>query len=657
MIADVLIFRGVDTFYSYSVPSTLLVSVGQSVKVPLGRYAVSGVVMKLHNQHPEGITLKPIIGLDEKKPVLTENLVELIIWLSAYYHTTPYKAYQTIVSQKRPRILTTTPPQLIYNPPQYTLNADQLLAIDTIKNSKDSCFYLFGITGSGKTEVYMQLAYQCQLNNQGVLILVPEIALTPQFTTVFSSRFGDIISVIHSGLTAKEKDIEWQRIKDGHATIVIGPRSAIFAPVKQLGLIVVDEEHEPTYKQDTHPRYDAKVIAEHRRGVCQATLIYGSATPSIETFSRTSSNNPSRFSNIHLLRLDYRATGQLLPSVDIIDMKKVFESGHKELISPQLMTLIQDRIHKKEKVMILLNRRGYAPYVACQKCGNVHVCTECKLSYTYHRDKFFRCHRCDITAPITNTCPTCKSNQLAFTGAGTQKIELMLRRTFPDASILRLDKDSAKKSNDIDALLTQFKQSGDVLIGTQLIAKGHHIESVTLVGVLGVDTLLNMPDFRSAERSFQLVTQVAGRAGRGKKLGHVIVQTVHPEHFALQHARGHHYEDFYQEEMSYRRPFDYPPYRTLINIIFSSTSQTELTKTTNRYQKWFEGFKTDYHEHIQIIGPKPAPFEFIRNHYRWNCLLKIDHAFAKSLKQKLAQLPSAKKEVRVMIDFDPFNIL
>ncbi|RAP33627.1 primosomal protein N' [Candidatus Marinamargulisbacteria bacterium SCGC AG-410-N11] len=655
LIANILIHRGVNQLYSYQVPENLIsdITIGRQVKVPFGRFPVNGLVMSL-SKDPVDHPLKPIIDTLKKKPLIPEPLIDLIEWFYNHYQTTPFKAYQTIIGTRNIRKLNDPKPSPNVTPPPYSLNTEQNNAIKTILKQKGSYHeaFLHGITGSGKTEVYMQLAETIRNDQKQVLILVPEIALTPQFTRNFTQRFGESISVIHSNLTAKEREIEWNKINEGHISIVIGPRSAIFAPLSNLGLIVIDEEHESTYKQENHPRYDTHSVARKRAKNHNALLVFGSATPSIDTYFHC-----QKESGIKLLELPNRVSGQPLPQITVIDRQEEAENGIYQLISPTLQKAIQHRLIKKEKVLILINRRGYAPYCKCQRCETSLTCPSCNLNYTYHHDRTLRCHRCDRIEKVTSTCPKCKKNSIAFEGTGTQKVEMELKKLYPNANINRLDKDTAKNVTDMDNAISKFKDTGDILIGTQLIAKGHHIESVTLVGVLGIDTSLSIPDFRSSERAFNLITQVAGRAGRGKKRGEVFVQTSNPHHYSITHAKTHNFKEFYKEECVYRQELFYPPYCSLINVIISSEDLKDTKAYAQKMGKYIKETLAQMKEEVPMLGPKPAPIEMVRKHYRWNILLKIETPKLEKIKAIFPKAPKPPSNVRSIIDFDPWQIL
>ena len=660
LIADIIIARGVNTVYSYTIPEDLIdqITSGTPVTVPLGRRQCAGTIAKLTTE-PSKKTLKqplkPITSIDKKRPVLPPQSMALIQWFQTYYQTTPFKALQTIISNRKYRELTepTTPPPLFETP--FTLTPNQKNAIATILDSTPPQeFLLHGITGSGKTEIYIQLAAAMQSQNKQTLILIPEIALTPQYTALFTHRFGEKLTVIHSGLTPKYRDIAWNKIHQNHVDIIIGPRSAAFTPMQRLGLIIVDEEHDPSYKQDTYPRYDIHHIIQFLAQHHHATIVLGSATPRIATLHTKQSKNT-------YIRLNERATGVPLPDVHIIDMAIEHRLHPGELLSQSLSNAIKDALSQNEKVMILLNRRGFAPTIICQSCHKYLTCPECQLSYTYHSDKKLRCHRCDTTIAVTNLCPHCNKSTLKFAGLGIQKIELHLNQKFPNASIIRLDKDTVKNVKEIDTLLTNFKQNGDILLGTQLIAKGHDIPNVNIVGVLGIDTTLNLPDFRSAEQTFQLLTQVAGRAGRAQKKGTVYIQTLQPTHYVFKHAHTHDTLGFFNEEIPFRKKLHYPPYCTLINLIISS-------KNTQDAQKWatqlhhlltqkLSPFENSQVEPLKIMPVKPCPFEKIRNHFRFHILLKCPLNTATTIKDQLATLDPPPKSVRLIIDFDAWQLL
>jgi primosomal protein N' (replication factor Y) len=429
--------------------------------------------------------------------------------------------------------------------------------------------------------------------------------------------------------------------------VVIGPRSALFAPLHELGLIVIDEEHDTSYKQDATPRYFTHSVASFIAKQKNALLVFGSATPALSSYYFYQ-KHPQQ-----LLEMNDRTNAKSLPEVSIINTQN--EPPSEAGITPSLELAIQEHLNKKEKVMILLNRRGYSPYILCQACKKPLLCPHCQLSLTYHQDKTFRCHRCEYMTPMTHTCPSCKKNRLGFLGTGIQKVESELIKRFSGAHILRLDRDTATTPKKMEAILNNFKESGDILIGTQLIAKGHDIESVTLVGVLGIDATLGLPDYTAPEKAFQLITQVAGRAGRGQKSGRVIVQTYQPDHYAIVHASRHDFKAFYEEELSYRKALFYPPFSQIFHFIFSGKQALLVKKEAQRF---YQKIRPLLDESVQCTGAMPAPIEKINNHYRWSIVMKIPLERAQALKITLKPLcvPSSSI-VKIIADFEPKSIL
>ena len=654
-IAQVLIFRGVENIYTYLLPENAdqTFSVGEHVEIPFGRSTAKGLIVKIEPDQKKIPNLKPILKTLPKLPIISAETLDFLFWFKDHYHLTPFKAYQTIMGSYKIKPVKIEESTIKTQDKAYDLNLEQEKIIDTVlKDKANTQYLLFGVTSSGKTEVYIQIAKKILNQKKNVLILLPEIALTPQIANIFKKRFGSKVAVIHSGLTPKQRSLEWNKIYQEHINIVIGPRSAVFAPLKNLGLIIVDEEHENTYKQENNPRYYTHTVAAFRSQTNQAKLIFGSATPSIEIYHHAHSAHP-----LKLLKLSKRVLDLPMPKVEIIDMKDEIAQGNKNIFSIKLLKQIKISLSKKEKVMILINRRGYAPYIICQKCGTIYSCPECNLSFTYHKDKKLRCHRCNIIKELTHLCPKCKTQSLYFSGLGIQKAETELIKIFPDHNIIRLDKDTAKTSEILEQMLTDFSQKGDILIGTQIIAKGHHFPEVTCVGVLGIDTVLGIPDFRSCERAFQLLTQVAGRAGRSHKKGKVFVQTYMPDHYIFQYAQKHDFEGFYEQEINFRKQLFYPPYSTLINILLSSPKEADLKIYSRELTQYITNAIQTKKLKIQIIGPKPAPIEKIKNYYRWHILLKCPPETEKEIKNILKHLPKPKSWVRLIIDFEPRSIL
>lgn len=650
LLADILIFRGVNTLYTYSIPAELsdTLQVGHTVNIPFGPSTTQGLVCEIRETEEENKRTKPIINCDFTTQKLSAEMVKLILWFSTYYCCSPHKAWQTVSGKRKvhdlPEFTPTPHPFKVFfelSPKQSTV-FDAIMAENAPKKT-----LIHGVTGSGKTELYMRVAKQLILSEKNCIILVPEIALTPQFQEQFTQRFGeDCIAILHSGMTKKQKELAHQKIQSGIINIVIGPRSAVFADLPNIGAIMIDEEHDGSYKQENHPRYHTQTIAERRCTDENARLILGSATPNIDTYFRYSAD-PDR----QVLTLSERVNSGDIPPVTLLDSA---EAG-SQIFHPELIRQIQSRIEKKEKCMLLINRRGYSPYIVCSKCGQHVACPECQLGMTYHNDKTFRCHRCFIKQKAHNFCSHCKEHSLSFAGLAIQKIEGEIAKQFQEATVYRLDKDNASTAKKLEKILKSFKKDGDILIGTQMIAKGHHIEDVTLVGVLGIDMTLNMPDFRAPERTFQLLTQVAGRAGRGKKKGQVFIQTRHARHYAIKASKTHGFMSFYEEELSYRKRSTYPPFSRLINIIFSATELTDLLKYAQDYHRYMQENTGDLS--CKMTPPRPAAIEKVNQHHRYHILFKLPDAEMAPLKTIIKKAPLPPKTVRCILDFDPQSLL
>jgi primosomal protein N' (replication factor Y) len=652
MQAEILVFRGVQELYTYAVPDALAadIQVGYFVQIPLGRYTTEGVIVALSTiENTPERPLKNIIGVLDGFLPLTPACIALIHWFSNYYVCTPYKAFQTVAGKRKRHPLNSensAKAPTFDNP--HKLNTEQAHAFNTIiKSTPLSQTLIHGVTGSGKTELYMHLAHAQIQDMNSSIILIPEIALTPQFRQQFNTRFGENnIEILHSGLTRKQKDLAHARIQAGEISIIIGPRSAIFATPPQLGLIIIDEEHDGSYKQENHPRYLTHEVAQFRSKAEGAKLVLGSATPNIDRYYTFDSDK-----NKTIVSLTQRVKNQTLPHVHILDSREV----GMNTLHPQMIKGIQNRIDKQEKSIILINRRGYSPYIVCQKCGQIESCPECQLGMTYHKDQTFRCHRCFVKKKAHNYCQNCKDHTLSFAGLAIQKIEMALRQNFPAATLYRLDKDSASTAKKLEKTLKQFNSNGDILLGTQMVAKGHDIHDVTLVGVLGIDMTLNLPDYRAPERTFQLLTQVAGRAGRGDKKGEVYVQTRQGMHYAIQASKTHDYHTFYTAEIAYRKKVNYPPFTRLINILFSSTDISTLLSYTQVMHLYLKSAKQL--SHVLMTPPRPAAIEKVKEHHRYTLLIKCNDTDYIEVKKQLKKAPTPPKQVRCIPDFDPQSLL
>lgn len=537
------------------------------------------------------------------------------------------------------------------------LTADQQTAVDAICDSIQSTdpqtFLLQGVTGSGKTEVYLRSIAETLANNQTALMLVPEISLTPQMVTRVKSRFGDLVAVLHSGLSNGERYDEWRRIERGEAKVVVGARSAAFAPLENIGLIIMDEEHESSYKQDETPRYHARNVAKWRSDYYGATVVLGSATPSLESRARAQKGVYQ-----HLL-LPERINQQPLPAVQVVDMRQELRKHAESNFSTELLDEIQIRMSRGEQSILMLNRRGYSSFIMCRDCGFVLQCPNCDISLTLHMDTHtMKCHYCGHEEPIPKICPNCQSHKIRYYGTGTQKVQEELQAIIPDAKILRMDVDTTRRKGMHEKLLNSFgNQEADILIGTQMIAKGLDFPNVTLVGVLNADTALGLPDFRSSERTFQLLTQVSGRAGRADKTGSVIVQTFNPDHYAIKLAQHHDYEHFFQMEMNIRHRGKYPPYFYTLQISVSHEEEAQAAKAIVNIAQFL---KPNLDKNSIVLGPTPKSIARMNRKYYYQLVIKYkqDTQLHQLLTQMMDQIQKQSRHgVQISIDPEPQNFI
>jgi primosomal protein N' (replication factor Y) len=502
----------------------------------------------------------------------------------------------------------------------FQFNAPQQDALKRIREAVNSRTFsgmlLHGVTGSGKTAVYLAVMRAVLEAGRSAILLVPEIGLTPAMAADLHQVFGDEVAILHSALSDRERAEQWHRIKRGEARIVVGTRSAVFAPVADLALIVVDEEQDSSYKQEETPRYHARDVAVMRAKMANAVVLLGSATPSLESYFNAKKKKYA------LAELPDRVEQRPLPEVEIIDMRQEFqETGHEQVISRKLAEEIKERLSRHEQVMVLLNRRGYSPVFLCRTCGKTLECKNCAIALTHHkRARKMECHYCGYTAPVPQHCIHCGSEYVYFIGTGSEKLEELLHGLFPQARIGRLDRDTVRGREDFERMLAGMDAGEiDLLVGTQMIAKGHDIHNVTLVGVVGADMALGMPDFRAAERTFQLLTQVAGRAGRGGTAGKVVLQTYFPDHYAVQFAANHDFAGFYEKELRFRSWMHYPPYSALANVLVRSAKLDEALQWSGILGKWFDKTR---HEGIRVLGPAAAPILRLKQDYRYHFILK-----------------------------------
>ena len=528
---------------------------------------------------------------------------------------------------------------------------EQKNAIDNICGciNENECktFLLHGVTGSGKTEVFMQTIEYAVNEGKGALVLVPEISLTPQMVSRFVSRFGDRVAVLHSALSMGERYDQWKRINEGRADIVIGARSAVFSPLKNIGIIIIDEEHSDTYKSEMTPRYHAKDVALMRAKQYGAVTVMASATPCVESMYK------ARNSKYTLLTMQKRYNENAMPQISVIDMRAELEGGNKSMFSDSLRNEIERNLENKEQTILFLNRRGFSTFVSCRSCGYVAKCPNCNISLTYHRfSNDLKCHYCGYTHSNYNICPSCKSKYIRYFGGGTQKVEEEIKKLFPNASVLRMDIDTTGKKQSHEILLNKFSEEKiDILIGTQMVAKGLDFENVTLVGVISADTMLHINDYRSAERTFSVLEQVTGRAGRGEKSGRAVIQTYDPENVAISLVKNHNYNEFYESEILARKLMQYPPFSEIICVMFTGHNQVLTSRAAMYFLKNFKN--TDAH----ILGPIPAAISKINNKYRYQIIIKCKNAddFNDSLKTARDACTNHRdyENVTVIIDKNP----
>ncbi len=530
------------------------------------------------------------------------------------------------------------------------------------KETASSRFLIHGITGSGKTEIYLQVIEEILKQGRDSIYLIPEISLTPQTIDRFMGRFGERIAILHSRLSYGERFDQWRRIKDGEVKIVVGARSAIFAPFSNLGLIVIDEEHENTYKSSQNPKYDTIEVAEKRISIENATLVIGSATPSLESYYK------SKNGYYELLDLKERINSYSLPEVQVVDMREELNNGNKSILSQVLYDSILDNLEKKKQTILFLNRRGFSTFVSCRNCGYVVKCHNCDISMTYHhKDGRVKCHYCGLAEDPPSLCPDCGSEYIKYFGVGTERVENYIRKIFPTARLARLDLDTTTRKGSYESILGDMKDGKiDILIGTQMISKGLDFKNVTLVGIIAADISLNLPDFRAPEKTFQLVTQVSGRAGRGQDEGKVILQTYNPSHYSIEYSKDHDYNKFYEDEIRLREEFLYPPIINLVSILIYGENLEKVISISKkiysiiiREAQWI-GKDT---LNSFVIGPNPAPIEKIKNNYRWQIIIKSNNNHMKASKDLIKRVCIDNennldlRDIKISISINPNSIM
>lgn len=715
MYADILVeVKGIDQTFTYEIDEKFIkdIQIGSRVLVPFINRNLEGFVLKVHNDKPD-FKLKKIVNLVDTTPVLNEEMLKLGLFikkktlanlitcyqtmlpkaLKAKEGATVNKKYITYIELVVPTYLAKNSAQqfildelasgrkakdefkgssietlikhgivkeikeemyrldqgVTFKDSLVTLNDDQNKIVKEIKDNLNTYYpaLLYGVTGSGKTEVYMHIIKEVLNNKKEAIVLVPEISLTPQLIDSFKKRFGDNIAVIHSRLSDGERYDEWRKIVRGEVSIVIGARSAIFAPFNNLGVIIIDEEHSQTYKQENSPKYNTVDIALWRSKYHNIPLILGSATPSLESYAR------SEVREYHLLNLPNRVNNNF-PVVTLIDLKDEMRHNHK-ILSRLLIEKINDRLAKNEQIILLLNRRGYSTVISCHNCGYVDKCPACDIPLTYHKtSNTMRCHYCGKTSYRLTACPTCKSKDINEFGLGTQRLEEYLQTVFNKARIIRMDIDTTSGKNAHEKIITSFRNHEyDILLGTQMIAKGLDFPNVTLVGVINGDATLNIPDFRSAERTFQLLNQVAGRAGRASKAGEVIIQAYNIDHYSIKKAKEHDYLGFYVEELKIRKVLKYPPYYNICLIKTYSTDYEMLDLETNKIISYLK----DELPNMTILGPSNGVMPKINNVYNMQIIIKYikREEIIKCLEYVNLMYKTSNK-IKVEIDLNPSRI-
>lgn len=524
-----------------------------------------------------------------------------------------------------------------------------------INNNEYKQFLLYGVTGSGKTEVYLQLIEEAIKKNKAAIVLVPEISLTPQMIDRFISRFNqDEIAVLHSKLSIGERYDEWNRIKENKAKIIIGARSAIFAPTENIGIIIIDEEHDSSYKSEAIPKYDAKEIAKKIAQENNCPLVLGSATPDLNTYYY------AKQGNIELLELTKRANNSKLPNVQVVDLKMELANGNRSMLSVNLHDAIEKNLKEKRQTILFLNRRGYSTFIMCRECGYTVKCKNCNISMTYHKsENKLKCHYCGYEEKVVTTCPECHSDKIRYFGTGTQRLEQEINKIFPQATTIRMDIDTVTKKNSHEEILNKFRNENiDILIGTQMVVKGHHFPNVTLVGVIAADSSLNIDDYRANERTFQILTQVAGRAGREKLDGQVIIQSYNPENFSIECAKHQNYEMFYNTEIELRKQLKYPPFCDIILIGFNSLVEKEILEVSEKVYKYLKSNLNE--QEFNILKPMPSPIDKIQNRFRWRIIAKgnMTQEANKILNNCLADIYNSNyKNTRISIDVNPNSMI
>ena len=711
--------RAIDKEFEYSVPNSLNVKIGMRVFVPFGNRIVQGFVVGLSENCSYDISkVKPINRTIEEFSAIKEEMLEVMKFMVKKNHLTMASilrlflpsqmregkvkeifetfytlkvenfipksnakkqrelieilkkekrcssvllgekfGYGTLKTLQQNGIIEKEKTQVDRKPfviekedNRVQLNQMQKLAIERIKDNKT--YLLHGVTGSGKTEVYMNLIERELSAGKNAIMLVPEISLTPQIMSNFKARFGDFVAVLHSGLSAGEKFDEWKRIFLGKAKIIIGARSAIFAPVENLGIIIIDEEHEQSYVSESNPRYFTHDIAKFRAKHNGCPLVLGSATPSVESYQNAMDGN------YELVELPIRANGKELPAIQIVDMLGEIRQGNNSIFSNQLIADLVEVINNKKQAMIFINRRGYSSFMRCRDCGYVAQCSDCDVSLVYHKeDDRLKCHYCGKQYKVLTRCPKCKSENIKYGAVGTEQVVSKLKELFPDVKVLRMDNDTTSTKNAHQKILNEFRNTLPcILVGTQMIAKGHDFENVTLVGVVDADQSLFQADYRSTERTFQLITQVAGRAGRSKDEGKVVLQTYAPSHYVYKFVSNYDYKGFFRKEANIRKTANFPPFSRIIRLLFSDNNENYARELLKICYTEIEKLKEKYSSEILYLDAMKSPIKRLQNKYRFQIILRIKLEKADQIEEEVFNIAKKTAKTNIFLEINPSNM-
>jgi primosomal protein N' (replication factor Y) len=648
-LTQVLFNLPVQKSFTYEVPSGT--RIGVRVVAPFGSRRLTGVVMGSGGSEPAAdFEIRPVVRIVDAEPLIGPQQLELARWIADFYLCSMGEALFTMLPSGRREIEAPAFDGDHEQRQDVALSEDQKAAVDLMLAAGEGAYYLYGITGSGKTEVFLRVAEELVGRGRGVIYLVPEIPLAHQLFDELRPRFGETVAVLHSGLTPSQRLAEWHRVRSGRALLVVGARSAVFAPVPDLGLIVIDEEHEGSYKAGATPRYHARQVAFHRARTEGCLLVMGSATPSVEAY------HGMKTGTLRELRLNERLSGGRLPAVEVVDMKR-----EKGLLSRRLVESIHQAQRRGRQAILFLNRRGFSYTFVCRSCGYEHKCRRCSVPLTYHKTKDrLICHYCGLTDRPRHECPECGSLDVGYAGFGTQRIEEELSSAFPSLRVERIDTDSVRKGSRLRGLLQEFRAGDiDLLVGTQMVAKGLNFPGVQLVGIVSADTGMQLPDFRAMERAFALIVQVAGRAGRTSPDGQVVVQTMRPQSSVIQYARLGETDRFYEEEIAVRRELGYPPFARMVRLIVRGRSPGKVAATADRLAR----AATEYAGKVQageveVLGPVECPISRISGNHRVHLILRAQRSLScRAAARRALQSAGRTSGVYVEVDVDPVSML